>query len=67
MFSMYCERKFEVEPVEVIYPDGKSCLYPDLSVYSMEVPLSYIIDTVGVSLEADEVLQFLLHLIFTWS
>lgn len=59
MFSMYCERKFEVEPVEVIYPDGKSCLYPDLSVYSMEVPLSYIIDTVGVSLEADEVTSLL--------
>ncbi|KAI7993257.1 Phenylalanine--tRNA ligase beta subunit, cytoplasmic [Camellia lanceoleosa] len=24
MFSVYCERKFEVEPVEVIYSDGKS-------------------------------------------
>ena len=60
MFSMYCGKKFEVEPVEVIYPDGKSCLCPDLSVYSLEVPLSYITDTIGVSLGADEVLLLLL-------
>ena len=41
IFSKYCERKFEIEPVEVIYSDGKSYIYPDLSVYNMEVsPLS---------------------------
>ncbi|KAL6972706.1 phenylalanine--tRNA ligase [Sarracenia purpurea var. burkii] len=59
MFSMYCERKFEVEPVEVINSDGKSSVYPDLSRYHMEVPLSYITDIVGVPLEANEVANLL--------
>ncbi|OMO66956.1 hypothetical protein COLO4_30269 [Corchorus olitorius] len=53
-FSAYCERKFEVEPVEVIDADGKSSIYPDLSEYKMEVPLSYITGTIGVPLEVDE-------------
>ncbi|KAK9676409.1 hypothetical protein RND81_11G075200 [Saponaria officinalis] len=59
MFSSYCETKFEVEPVEVIYSDGKSYVCPDLSLYDMDVPLSYINDTIGVSLEADEVTRLL--------
>ncbi|XP_010529813.1 PREDICTED: phenylalanine--tRNA ligase beta subunit, cytoplasmic-like isoform X1 [Tarenaya hassleriana] len=58
-FSGYCETKFEIEPVEVIYDDGKSQIYPDLSVYDMEVPLSYITDLIGVSLEAEEVTSLL--------
>ncbi|CAL5372143.1 unnamed protein product [Camellia sinensis] len=55
MFSVYCERKFEVEPVEVIYSDGKSSVCPDLSLYHMEVPLSYVTEIVGVPLDANEV------------
>ncbi|KAJ4702987.1 phenylalanine--tRNA ligase beta subunit, cytoplasmic-like [Melia azedarach] len=58
-FSEYCKRKYEVEPVEVVYPDGSSYVYPDLSVYNMEVPLSYINGTIGVSLEAEEVTSLL--------
>ncbi|KAJ8758564.1 hypothetical protein K2173_000285 [Erythroxylum novogranatense] len=58
-FSAYCKSKFEVEPVEVIYPDGKSYFYPDLSVYDMEVPLSYITGLVGVSLKTEEVTSLL--------
>ncbi|KAL2503472.1 putative phenylalanine--tRNA ligase beta subunit [Abeliophyllum distichum] len=59
MFSVYCERKFEVEPVEVTYSDGKSFIYPDLSLYQMAVPLSYITSTVGVSLPANTVASLL--------
>ncbi|XP_021763151.1 phenylalanine--tRNA ligase beta subunit, cytoplasmic-like [Chenopodium quinoa] len=59
MFSGYCENKFEVEPVEVIYSDGESYVCPDLSCYDMEVSLSYINDAIGVSLEADQVTQLL--------
>ncbi|KAI8556759.1 hypothetical protein RHMOL_Rhmol05G0280000 [Rhododendron molle] len=59
MFSTYCERKFKVEPVEVIYSDGRSYVYPDISLYHMEVPLSYITDIVGVSLEENEVASLL--------
>ncbi|KAI9117240.1 hypothetical protein K1719_011406 [Acacia pycnantha] len=54
-FSEYCEKKFVIEPVEVISSDGKSCIYPDLSVYNMEVSLSYINGLIGVSLEMEEV------------
>ncbi|KAG8379618.1 hypothetical protein BUALT_Bualt07G0107500 [Buddleja alternifolia] len=56
MFSVYCERKFEVEPVEVIYPNGKSYVCPDLSLYQMVEPLSYITGAVGVILPAHEIL-----------
>lgn len=59
MFSMYCKRKFEVEPVEVISADGNSCVYPDLSAYNMEVPLSKITGRIGVSMDASEVLLLL--------
>ncbi|KAL0351371.1 UNVERIFIED_CONTAM: Phenylalanine--tRNA ligase beta subunit, cytoplasmic [Sesamum calycinum] len=59
MFSVYCERKFEVEPVEVRYPDGKSYICPDLSLYKMVVPLSYVTSAVGVSLPAHEVASLL--------
>lgn len=59
MFSVYCERKFEVEPVQVIYPDGKSYICPDLSLYLMAVPLSYITSAVGVPLPAHEVARLL--------
>ncbi|GLT78406.1 hypothetical protein SLA2020_499430 [Shorea laevis] len=58
-FSAYCERKYEVQPVEVKYCDGNSYVYPDLSVYNMEVPLSYITDSIGVSLDAQEVTSLL--------
>ncbi|RDY10186.1 Phenylalanine--tRNA ligase beta subunit, cytoplasmic, partial [Mucuna pruriens] len=58
-FSEYCENKFVIEPVEVISSDGKSHTYPDLSVYNMEVSLSYITGLIGVSLEAEEVTKFL--------
>lgn len=55
MFSTLCKKKFEIEPVEVIYPDGRSCIYPELSLYNMEVSVSYINKCIGVSLEAEEV------------
>ncbi|KAG6718182.1 hypothetical protein I3842_04G137800 [Carya illinoinensis] len=58
-FSEHCERKFEIEPVEVIYSDGKSYICPDLSVYSMEVSLSYITGAIGVPLDADKVTSLL--------
>ncbi|KAK7265058.1 hypothetical protein RJT34_32674 [Clitoria ternatea] len=58
-FSEYCEKKFVIEPVEVISSDGKSHIYPDLSVYNMEVTLPYINGLIGVSLEAEEVTKLL--------
>ncbi|CAH8364689.1 unnamed protein product [Eruca vesicaria subsp. sativa] len=58
-FSEYCERKFEIEPVEVTYDNGESYIYPDLAVYDMEVPLSYIKSITGLSLDVEEVINLL--------
>ncbi|XXG69204.1 hypothetical protein AAC387_Pa06g2132 [Persea americana] len=54
MFSIYCERKFEVVPVEVVYSNGKTSVHPDLSLSKMEVSLAYITGSIGVELEANE-------------
>ncbi|XP_026413485.1 phenylalanine--tRNA ligase beta subunit, cytoplasmic-like isoform X2 [Papaver somniferum] len=59
MFSVYCERKFEVEPVEVICSDAQSCIYPYLSSFDMEVPLAKITGRIGVSLDASQVTSLL--------
>ncbi|CAL4902922.1 unnamed protein product [Urochloa decumbens] len=59
MFSEYCENKFEVEPVEVVYHDGSKTVYPDLSCYKMEAPLSDILGPIGISLDVKEVVCLL--------
>lgn len=59
MFSMYCEKKFEVEPVEVISPYEKSVIYPDLSIWNLEMDLSYISRSIGVPLKENEVISLL--------
>lgn len=59
MFSMYCETKFEVEPVEVISPDEKSVIYPDLSFWNLEIDLPYISRSIGVPLKENEVISLL--------
>ena len=56
MFSEYCENKFEVEPVEVVHHDGSKTVYPDLSCYKMEAPLSDILGPIGISLDEKQVL-----------
>ncbi|PKU60864.1 phenylalanine--tRNA ligase beta subunit, cytoplasmic [Dendrobium catenatum] len=72
MFSEYCDSKFEVEPVEVVYPDdrqfedctsegifkGKN-IYPDLAVTVMDIPLSVITCPIGVTLGVAEVIPLL--------
>ncbi|PWA80427.1 tRNA synthetase beta subunit family protein [Artemisia annua] len=52
MYSMYCEWKFEIEPVEVIYYDEKFYIFLELCPYNMKVSLSDINRTTGLSLEA---------------
>nr|XP_034587096.1 phenylalanine--tRNA ligase beta subunit, cytoplasmic isoform X2 [Setaria viridis] len=59
MFSEYCENKFEVEPVEVVHHDGSKTVYPDLSCYKMEAPLSHILGPIGISLDAKQVVCLL--------
>ncbi|PKA65024.1 putative phenylalanine--tRNA ligase beta subunit [Apostasia shenzhenica] len=72
MFSEYCESKFEVEPVEVLYPDDRQTedctsegdfkgknIYPDLSVNTMDVSLSAIRGRIGITLGVEEVITLL--------
>lgn len=59
MFSEYCANKFEVEPIEVVSPNGESAVYPDLSSRTMKVHLSYISGALGVPLKAKQVIQIL--------
>ncbi|KAJ3669659.1 hypothetical protein LUZ60_011609 [Juncus effusus] len=59
MFSEYCEKKFEVEPVEVIYPEGKSVICPDLKVTKMDVPVKEIVGPIGISLDETQVVELL--------
>ncbi|KAL5723425.1 phenylalanine--tRNA ligase [Ranunculus cassubicifolius] len=61
MFSMYCNKKFEVEPVQVIDAAGKSCVSPDLSDYKLEAPLSEITGRTGIypAPSAEEVIKLL--------
>ncbi|KAI7840445.1 hypothetical protein COHA_005871 [Chlorella ohadii] len=59
MFSQYCERPFEVEPVEVVDAFGNTHVYPQLDTRQMEVPSAYINGCIGVDLPADKMAQLL--------
>ncbi|KAG0476304.1 hypothetical protein HPP92_013145 [Vanilla planifolia] len=72
MFSEYCDTKFEVEPVKVVYPDYRQTedcasegpfkgqnIYPDLAVTVLDIPLSSITSPIGISLGAVEVIPLL--------
>ncbi|KAH6562176.1 hypothetical protein BASA61_000465 [Batrachochytrium salamandrivorans] len=59
MFSHYCEKQFTVEPVEVIYPDGKKCVYPDLSLRRVETSVDYINKSIGINSSPDELIQLI--------
>ena len=48
-----------VEPVEVIYPDGKIRTYPDLSPRFMKVKVDYINSCIGVKLTPSEIIMHL--------
>lgn len=59
MFSEYCERPFEVEPVEVVDALGNTHVYPQLDTRQMEVDASYIRGCIGADLPADQMAQLL--------
>ncbi|XP_043848385.1 phenylalanine--tRNA ligase beta subunit [Dromiciops gliroides] len=49
MFSEYCEKQFTVEAAEVIYPDGKSYMYPELAYRKEMVKADLINKQIGIS------------------
>ncbi|KAJ1964666.1 phenylalanine--tRNA ligase subunit beta [Dipsacomyces acuminosporus] len=59
MFSVYCAEPFTVEPVEVVYPDGKSVVYPDLEPRSIKTTRKYLNGIVGISQTNDQIVDLL--------
>ncbi|KAJ2380602.1 phenylalanine--tRNA ligase subunit beta [Coemansia sp. RSA 2611] len=59
MFSGYCAEPFSVEPVEVVYPDGKSIVYPDLEQRTVHTTAKYLNGIVGIDQSCDEIVALL--------
>ncbi|KAG8852372.1 phenylalanine--tRNA ligase subunit beta [Tulasnella sp. 330] len=55
MFSEYAADQYTIEPVRVVYPSGKSVIYPDISSRHTTARVSYINGCTGLSLKAEEI------------
>ncbi|XP_075014270.1 phenylalanine--tRNA ligase beta subunit isoform X2 [Calonectris borealis] len=49
MFSEYCEKPFSVEAAEVVYPNGKTHIYPELTYRKEKVKPELINKKIGIS------------------
>ncbi|KAM9274692.1 phenylalanine--tRNA ligase beta subunit isoform 4-T4 [Cariama cristata] len=49
MFSEYCEKPFTVEAAEVVYPNGKTHIYPELAYRKEKVKPELINKKIGIS------------------
>ncbi|KZT42883.1 phenylalanyl-tRNA synthetase [Sistotremastrum suecicum HHB10207 ss-3] len=59
MFSEYCEQPFTVEPVKVVYPDGRTQITPNLDTIPMKARASYINSCTALSLPSDDIAALL--------
>ncbi|XP_026082631.1 phenylalanine--tRNA ligase beta subunit-like [Carassius auratus] len=59
MFSEYCEERFTVEEAEVVYPDGRLCVYPELAYRTEKLSGDFINKRVGISESAESIAQLL--------
>ncbi|KAI0251254.1 phenylalanyl-tRNA synthetase [Lactifluus subvellereus] len=59
MFSEYCEEPFTIEPVKIIYPDGRVVITPNLSSRQTQAHASYINSCTGLNLSAPQVKDLL--------
>ncbi|KAJ2440296.1 phenylalanine--tRNA ligase subunit beta, partial [Coemansia sp. RSA 2424] len=59
MFSGYCSEPFAVEPVEVVYPDGKSIVYPDLELRTLHTTAKYLNGIIGITQSNEEIVELL--------
>ncbi|KAF8484915.1 phenylalanyl-tRNA synthetase subunit beta [Russula ochroleuca] len=59
MFSEYCEEPFTIEPVKIIYPDGRVVISPDLSSRKTQAHASYINSCTGLSLSRPQIKDLL--------
>lgn len=59
MFSQYCSEPFTIEPVKVIYADGRASVQPSLASRKTTARVSYINSCTGLSLDAKQVATLL--------
>ncbi|XP_035616727.1 phenylalanine--tRNA ligase beta subunit [Oncorhynchus keta] len=59
MFCEYCEEPFTVEEVEVVYPDGRTCQYPELAYRKETLSADFINRKVGISESTEHIAQLL--------
>ncbi|XP_050984953.1 phenylalanine--tRNA ligase beta subunit [Labeo rohita] len=59
MFSEYCEEPFTVEEAEVVYPDGRLCVYPELAYRTETLSGDFINKRVGINESAERIAQLL--------
>ncbi|KAI9506831.1 beta subunit of phenylalanyl-tRNA synthetase [Coemansia spiralis] len=59
MFSGYCKEPFTVVPVEVVYPDGKSIVYPEFETRAMNTSARYLNGIVGIENSDREIVELL--------
>lgn len=60
MFSVYCEKQYTVEQVEVIDYNGNKAFYPDLSFGEFKTKIPYLTEIAGTGkLEATQVAEYL--------
>ncbi|XP_029372845.1 phenylalanine--tRNA ligase beta subunit [Echeneis naucrates] len=59
MFSEYCSQPFTVEEAEVVYPDGKTCVYPELAYRTERLSSEFINCKVGINESTEKIAQLL--------
>ncbi|XP_044209987.1 phenylalanine--tRNA ligase beta subunit [Thunnus albacares] len=59
MFSEYCSQPFTVEEAEVVYPDGKTCIYPELAYRKEKMSSEFINRKVGINESTEKIAQLL--------
>eukprot|EP01025_Chloroclados_australasicus_P006695 TRINITY_DN12135_c0_g1_i1.p1 TRINITY_DN12135_c0_g1~~TRINITY_DN12135_c0_g1_i1.p1 ORF type:complete len:659 (-),score=55.76 TRINITY_DN12135_c0_g1_i1:513-2489(-) len=59
MFGEYCSEPFEIEPVQVIDPSGKSTIYPEMHSRDMEVEVDYINSLIGTQIQREDLVNLL--------
>ncbi|KAG1143829.1 hypothetical protein G6F37_005418 [Rhizopus arrhizus] len=59
MFSEYCSEPFTVEPVEIVYPDNTTKVYPQLEPRQANAKVDYINSCTGLELPGDEICKLL--------
>ncbi|XP_067102292.1 phenylalanine--tRNA ligase beta subunit [Osmerus mordax] len=59
MFSEYCAEPFTVEEAEVVYADGRACMYPELAYRKERISGDFINRKVGINETTESIAQLL--------